>query len=399
MRVFVAILTSLLAVAVSGASATVGCPGGTPGTYATITDAVNALGYDNGPHSITVSGTCTESVLLRGRERLTIQGPATVIGAGGPAFSIRGGHNLTLRDLVVRGSGSAVQIGEKADVAFFGVTAENVTNGFAIDAFGGASVTLGGTLITDAVTMRNSAGGMRCEGCVAFFAGWVTIENNTGNAALVIDSGRVEGSGQRPASPSGPVQGGPIAIRNNAFNGVSVTSRGYFELARLNYIENNGSTGIILTDGSASLLGSFTPDGTPMGTIVQGNPRNGVAVLFNSTFRSSGPNTYQSNGSPSDLFRAAISATHSSMVNLTGGTITANTGPGISADALASVRLNGATISGNSEGGVRLSHGSALESVAGNTISAPSVICDGTSMAFGDFTGVAAFECEKATKK
>jgi hypothetical protein len=57
------------------------------------------------------------------------------------------------------------------------------------------------------------------------------------------------------------------------------------------------------------------------------------------------------------------------------------------------------TISGNTEEGVRLTHGSALESIANNTIPAPSVTCDGTSIVFGNFAGVAAFECEKATKK
>jgi hypothetical protein len=195
------------------------------------------------------------------------------------------------------------------------------------------------------------------------------------------------------------VQGGPTTVRNNAFHGVNVTNRGVLEMARLNVIENNGGSGIFLTDSSANLIGSFTPDGTPMGTIVQGNARNGVTALFNSTFRGSGPNTLQNNGSPSDEFRAGVSSTHSSMVFMTGGTISGNTGPGISADALVTVRLNGVTMTGNSEQAVRLTHGSALESIGGNTIPAPSVTCDGTSMAFGDFTGVAEFECDKATKK
>ncbi|HEX6100483.1 MAG TPA: hypothetical protein VF432_29480 [Thermoanaerobaculia bacterium] len=40
---------------------------------------------------------------------------------------------------------------------------------------------------------------------------------------------------------------------------------------------------------------------------------------------------------------------------------------------------------------MRLRHGSLLDSVGANTIPAPSVTCDGTSLVHGDFTGVAAF--------
>ena len=91
--------------------------------------------------------------------------------------------------------------------------------------------------------------------------------------------------------------------------------------------------------------------------------------------------------------------THSSVVTITGGEITGSVRPGISADAISTVRLNGVSISGDSEGAVRLRQGSLLDSVGGNTIPAPSVACDGTSIVHGDFTGVAAFECEKQKKK
>lgn len=394
MRIVAAFLSSFLTVASYAASVTVGCPGGAPGDYPTITAALGALDLD-GPHTISVSGTCTESVLLRGRERIVIQGPATVIGAGNqPAFTIRGGDDLTLRNLVTRGLFTAISIANNADVTLLGITAENAGN-FALDVFGGASVALGGANAADAVTLRNSGMGMRCESCVAFLAGWVTIENHIGAAGLVIEGGRVEGIGQRPASPSGPTQGGPIVVRNNALNGVSVSNRGVFELARANMIQNNGLSGIILNDGAANLIGSFTPGGTPMGTAIEGNQRNAVSVLFNSTLRASGPNVFQNNGNAGVPFSGGVSATHSSMVFLTGGTISGSTGPGVSADALTTVRLDAMTI----HDGVRLTHGSALESIGNNDVPAPSIACDGTSIVFGDFAGVAPFECEKAVKK
>jgi hypothetical protein len=398
MRIGMALCAVFLAFSSFATSVTVGCPGGPPGDYASIAAALTALDLD-GPHDIFISGTCTETVVMTDRERITFHGPATVIGAGTqPAFVIRSGHALTLRDnLVTRGLSAAISIGNNAEVTLRGVTAEN-SNNFALDVFGGASVSLGGPGILDAVTLRNSVGGMRCESCIAFLGGFVTIENHTG-AGLVIEGGRVEGFGQRPASPSGPVQGGPILIRNNALNGVSVSNRGVFELARLNSIQNNGLSGIILNDGSANLIGSFTPDGTPMGTTIEGNQRNAASVLFNSTLRAQGPNVFQNNGNASVPFSGGISATHSSMVFLTGGSITGSVGPGVALDSLSTLRLDAMSISGNSAEAVRLLHGSLLESIANNTIPALSVTCDGTSIVFGDFAGVAPFECEKDKKK
>lgn len=393
MRLLV-VACALLTLPLFGASVTVGCPGGTPGDFSSINAAVASLDLD-GPHTITVSGTCTENVLLNQRERLTIQGPATIIGPA-IAITIRDG-NVVLRNLVVRGTFTGIQVADNGALTLSGATVENAAN-FALDVFGNASAVIGGMNAADAVVLRNSGGGMRCESCVAFFPGWVTIENNTGNAGLVIEGGRVETFGQRPASSIGPVQGGPTIIRNN-FNGVAVANRGIFETGRVNFIQNNAASGILATDGTVRLAGSTLPDGTPMGTIVENNARNGVTALFNATFSASGPNTIRNNGSAADELRAGVSATHSSVVTITGGEITGSVGPGISADSISSVRLNGVSISGNSEGAVRLRHGSLLDSVGGNTIPAPSVTCDGTSIVHGNFTGVAAFECEKATKK
>jgi hypothetical protein len=167
----------------------------------------------------------------------------------------------------------------------------------------------------------------------------------------------------------------------------------------LRKIDGALASGIILTSGTASLFGSVMPDGTPSATTIQGNDRNAVSVLFNSTLRAQGPHRFLNNGEASVQFRAGVSATHSSVVLLSGSTISGSAGPGVSLDSMSTARLDAMTIQGGSEEGVRLLHGSLLESIANNTIPGPSVTCDGTSIVFGDFTGVAAFECEKATKK
>src|SRR5687767_1971221 len=68
---------------------TVDCSGSTPGAPTSINAALAPLSL-TGPHTITVIGTCHESVSVSRRDRVTIQGPvggtATIAGgASGPA--------------------------------------------------------------------------------------------------------------------------------------------------------------------------------------------------------------------------------------------------------------------------------------------------------------------------
>lgn len=362
------------------ASVTVGCPGGTPGTYPSINAALAAL--DNqGPHTITVSGNCNESVLLDQRERLTIQGPATVTGTAPFGIQILNSGNIVLRSLTVSAPQTAITVGNKSAASISGVTAQGGFN--ALDIFGGATVNVGGSAAADAVLLHNSTNGMRMEGSVVFMPARVTIENNS-SAGIVIDSGRLETSA--PAA-------GPIVIRNN-FVGINVQNGGFVQLGRSNLIQNNASNGILIFSGAILHLNGFGSEVTT----IEGNPRSGVGVLFNSTFRSNGPNIIRNNGSPTDEFRSGISANHNSMVWFGGGQLINNTGRGILADSGTTVRIDNATVTGNSEVGIELKHGAILESIVGNTVSDPSVTCDATVITFGDFTGFAPFECARKDK-
>lgn len=359
---------------------TVGCAGGTPGTYPSITAALAAL--DNqGPHTINVSGTCSESVVIDQRERLTIQGPATVIGSPNFAIQINNSGNVALRSLFVSAPRTGISVGNRSAATLAGIDAQ-APLGNALDIFGGASVSVGGASPADAVVLHDSGIGMRMEGSVVFFPGRVTCENNSG-AGIQIDSGRLE---------TAPPTGGPIILRNN-FVGLNIQNGGFVQLGRENLIQNNASNGALLLSGAILHLTG--------GTIIEGNPRSGVGVLFNSTFRANGANIIRNNGSAGDPFRAGVSASHNAMVWFGGGQILDNTGRGILADSGASVRLDNATITGNSEQGLELLHGAILESIGGNTVPAngtASVKCDATTVVFGDFTGFAAFECAKKDK-
>lgn len=381
MRKICVVLLFLCASSLFGAVVTVGCPGGSPGTYPSINAALAALDTQ-GPNTINVSGTCTESVNIDQRERLTIQGPATVTGTANFGIQILNSGNVTLRNLTVTGPQNAIAVANRSAATIVGVTAQGGFN--ALDVFGGASVNVGGFTAADAVLLHNSGNGIRMEGSVVFMPARVTIENNSG-AGLLIDAGRVETSA--PAA-------GPIVIRNN-FVGINVQNGGLVQLGRTNLIQNNASNGALILSGGILHLAAGL--GTEV-TTIEGNPRSGVAVLFNSTFRSNGPNIIRNNGSPTDEFRSGISASHGSMVWFGGGQIINNTGRGILADSGANVRIDNATVSGNSEVGMLLKHGVILESIGGNTVP-DAVTCDATTIVFGDFTGFAPFECEKKDKE
>lgn len=387
MRFTISMCLLLIACAAFAANVTVGCPGGTPGDYPSITAALAALD-PQGPHTITVTGTCTENILINQRERLTIEAPAgqtaTIVAAGPFVSALEARHSLglTLRNLIVRSNRSSIALFNNSTATITAVTVENTT-GVALDLVG-ADVTVGGFNAADAVTVR---GGLRCVACSAFIAGWTTVENST-LSGLSVDAGRVNIFGQRPA-PTPP--SGPNVFRNN-FNGIVVTNGGAVMMDNINRVENNTASGMLLLGGHATVNN---------GTTFESNQRNAVSVLEGSQFRSNGANRFLNNGAAGVDFRAGISATHSSVVALTGGEISGSNGPGISADSASTVRLNGTSITGNSEEGIRLRHGAVFESIAGNNVpvnGTASVTCDATAIVFGDFTGIAPFECEKKVK-
>ncbi|HEX2061399.1 MAG TPA: hypothetical protein VHK90_11710, partial [Thermoanaerobaculia bacterium] len=236
----------------------------------------------------------------------------------------------------------------------------------------------------DFVTLRNSRAGMRCVQCSAFFPGHLTIENNTFDG-LVVNSGRVGIFGAQA-----PLPGGLNVIRNNGGNGISVSNGGLVDLGRENHIQNNGLSGIILTNGGIANINGPT--------IIEGHPRTGIAVLMSSKLHTIGAKI-RNNGVATDEFRTGVSGTHNSLVWMSNSEITGTTGRGMTIDSGATARLDNMMFSGNTELNVRVATGGIFESIGGNTIPATSIVCDATAIVFGNLTGIAGFECEKATKK
>ena len=274
MRKICVVLLFLCASPVFGAVVTVGCPGGSPGTYPSINAALAALDTQ-GPNTINVSGTCTESVNIDQRERLTIQGPATVTGTANFGIQILNSGNVTLRNLTVTGPQNAIAVANRSAATIVGVTAQGGFN--ALDVFGGASVNVGGFTAADAVLLHNSGNGIRMEGSVVFMPARVTIENNSG-AGLLIDAGRVETSA--PAA-------GPIVIRNNGSptdefrSGISA-SHGSMVWFGGGQIINNTGRGILADSGANVRIDNAT---------VSGNSEVGMLLKHGVILESIGGNT------------------------------------------------------------------------------------------------------------
>src|SRR6202049_3466241 len=101
----------LLVAPVRAANVTVGCPGGSGGTYSSITAALAAIG-PTGPHTITVTGTCAENVTLFNARSILITAPtpggATVVGPlDNDTFYIFLSQDITLQNLEIRGNASS----------------------------------------------------------------------------------------------------------------------------------------------------------------------------------------------------------------------------------------------------------------------------------------------------
>ena len=184
------------------ATVAVDCSGGTPGAFTTITAALAALDQQ-GPHTINVTGTCTESVSVFRRERLTIQ--ASLTGATiewsattQPALGITGSNNIVVRGLTVRGS--TVWI-DTSTVAIDQVTVVH-SGTQSVMVVGGSTVRMTSSVIEDSTNE-----GLGLEPGASAQLGDVTVRRNTtgivtrGATLDVAGEPRDRGAGRPMASP------------------------------------------------------------------------------------------------------------------------------------------------------------------------------------------------------
>lgn len=179
----------------SAADLTVVCPGGGPGAYPTITAALNAITNNEGPNSISVSGTCTENVVIFNQNNLYIHNApgstAVITNAASPAqitVQLFGSRLVTFDGLSIQGGNPGLFMNQGSDLQMFNsVLEKNVGDGATV-------------LIKSDLNF-----GVSC-----------IIRNNGGNGLLIGDSSLV-------------VVMSPTQILNNNGSGVNVFSSGYIK--------------------------------------------------------------------------------------------------------------------------------------------------------------------------
>jgi len=219
------ILASLfLSVPVRAANVTVGCPGGSGGTYPSINAALNAIGQI-GPSTITVTGTCNENVTLNNARSLIIGGAggAKIVGPqDSDTFDIFRSQDITLADLEIAGTP-----GSTIDTAGGGVFVSNASE----------------VHIVRCNVHDNQGGGVFADTGSLLFLQATTIQNNTPNDALDVTNN----------SSADVIR---TTIQNNGF-GVFVNDRSSVNFRQTNSILNSLQLELAKRPGIPLSCGTF----------------------------------------------------------------------------------------------------------------------------------------------
>jgi len=378
--------------------------------FSSINAALNSLDM-SGPHQITVTGVCAETVQMAARPLLTIQAPtgktAEIIGQqAGDAIVINGTH-VILRRLVLTarlsiGLASVVRARDVqierspnqgltvTDNSVVGLDRTTISGSAAagIRADRNSTVLLAGPSPESFVRIQNNSGpGINSDGSAVSIFGGVTIENN-GGAGIVMTGGRLVIDGTRFEN----------VIQNNGGSGLGV-SGARANLSGQNAIRNNRGTGIAIGGGVVSL--SAAADGRV--TTIEGHVL-GVNVAAAGSFSSAGPNRIRNNGSTTETgrFVGGIRVGTVSRIQFDNGTeVTNNSGFGIFAELNAAMALHGTVISNNRGHGVSVLRNSTMlltaGTITGNT--GASISCDTTGLVTGDVSGISGIQCMRIERE
>jgi hypothetical protein len=399
------------------ANVAVDCSGQTPGAFTSVQAALDSLDV-TGPHTIVVTGMCTENISIFRRQHIAIFSPsgqtATISAANtaGIVVHIFASQDITLANLVLQGGGTGLLVNEGSGVQLQNSTIQNNSGA-------GVGVQIGSVLTMDTSnTIQNNGGaglfdnsnssvtvstlpgqqikilsnrgsGITIDGSyLQVNFGSLDVENN-GGAAIQQTGGRLRVFGGQSANV---FQGNGVGI--NIFNSGSATFSGK------NTIRNNGEVGLQILGSSVAFNGSVLSDGTLNATVIERHSILGVNVVRMGELTMSGPHQVQNNGDPAadSTLRGGIRLVRSSVTLAGGADVSNNIGPGIRADQNSGFLLTNVTVNGNTEQGVlvgRQSVGGFTQplSIAGN--GAASVACDTTSLLFGDLSGIDNLDCKR----
>lgn len=366
-RIAVVVASLILGSAAHGAAdqLTVVCGTGGPGAFASIGEAIASLPLNSTtePHVINVTGTCTESVSLVNRQRITIQGEppagvATIVAppGDGNVLVASGSRAISLRRLVIQGGSIGVSATRGSEVTVDACTVES--NDIGVQANQQSLLSLAGTGATH--VQNNTIGLFVLGGSELVVPPSVSLLVQRNQDGVAVSGGSTGSLGN-------------AVITGNYGAGVFVQGGSQAQLSTLGQISNNGSApkpgeaqgGVFVGNG-----GSFNASGT-----ISSNTGDGITV-------------------GSEL---AGNAT----LRLMGATVSDNSGNGILASTGAAIGLSGSSVTGNGLDGIRLikasiaglpdAPGSPPFNIPANTISGNGgrgISCDATSRAFGDLSGI-----------
>lgn len=297
-----------------------------------------ALAATAGPVTITVTGTCTENVVVT-RDDVVLQGTpgAGITAASGadPVIRLDGARRVRVSGLALTGGDSGLQ-GTRG--ATWDLAACTVQGGARF----GVLATNGSIGTVDGCTVSGSGGqGVVAASQAALYLTNSTVEHHAGNGVVATRGSHVR-VGQ-DIGGSGTLK--PVTVRNNGQNGVSITESSAGIVVG-GAVENNGNTGIFVGRSSAGQIGMGSL-GLMGGVAVRGNGHAGIWV-------------------------------ESSQATILGSTISGNADAGIGVSNGAGSRIGitdgstayvGNTISGNASNGIHVT-GAASAFIGGNTIDA-----------------------------
>jgi hypothetical protein len=390
---------------------TVGCPGGISGQFTSINNALDSLDQF-GPHTIMVSGTCTENLFIHDRNGVTIfaasgQTAAVANAANPPNLVIQffRARRMLLIGLTVQGGSGGILVNEDSDVQIQNCTVQgNSGDGFGVQegasadiensifqnntgngvvAAANATLTLA-TSPQQRIQIRNNHfAGINEDGSfLQINFGTVTSENN-GGAGMVATGGRLLIFGDNPTS------GGNLFQNNH--DGVDILNGATALFFGQNIVRNNGQVGLQVDGSTADFLGGALPDGTPDGISITGHSLLGVNVTGSSEVSLSGAHKVLNNGSTGgdQNFLSGVRVSRSSMTLGAGTHIDHNVGPGVLADFKSGLAiLSTVSILGIGGGGIQILHLSAGDITARSSSSIQSISCDDSSILFGDLHGI-----------
>ena len=420
-RVFVLLgLLVLFPTVVTATNVSVDCDAG--GSINTALASLDPVG----PHTITVTGTCTENVNINLRNQITIQAPdgqtATIQASNPPgnSITISGSKQIVLNRLIIRGGRNGVSINQGSVVNIHNSTIaennavgilftqstltidsstirDNALTGLAAQAASLGNV--GGPLpLHQVVITGNGTGVSVLEGFLQFNGNFLVEENN--NFGFDVAGGRLNLSGMQAGMDN--------SIRANGGGAINLRNAATGLIFGHVVIQNNTGNGINVSTGSNLTMNEVVlPNATVLTTTIEGHPVSGLTLSQQSQASIAGRHKIRNNGSSPETcvstICGGIRVFSGSQLTLRGGTeVTNNTGPGVNVEHNSALLINSPiVITGNSQEGIRqFINASTVIGVtstpAPGTNDISSVVCDDSSLIAGDLQGIAKVSCKVA---